>query len=97
MYDAFPQIDRSTLEEGDVQKPSTTTKSAGTNGATKMESADGDDDTPPIFPTPKYIFNIFSPSEMLTSENNIAQQNLVKTRGRVSILIVAMRTRKGSE
>jgi hypothetical protein len=36
-------------------------------------------DTPPFFPTPQYVFNIFSPIQITTSESNIGQQALVKS------------------
>jgi len=34
----------------------------------------------PLYPTPKYVFSIFCPRQITTSKNNIAQQNLIKSR-----------------
>lgn len=32
------------------------------------------------YPTPQYVFNIFSPKEIVTTDSNIAQQDLIKSR-----------------
>lgn len=67
------------MSEITQQTKSSTMEEGGAKGRAAKKESTRNADTPIIFPTPKYVFNIFSPSEMITSENNIAQQNLIKT------------------
>lgn len=68
-----PSADASQMEKGDAPKS--------TSGDSKKKpSTLCTAETPPLYPTPQYVFNIFSPNEITTSENNIAQQNLIKSR-----------------
>lgn len=64
-----PSAEPSQMEEGCAKN----TKSLDTSKKT------GSSDTPPIFPTPQYVFSIFSPRQITTSESNIGQQTLIKT------------------